>query len=690
MNLDQPSPRAYTRATTAFSWEEIWEAGPYYDRISDLLEKAQFYAILAGWQIDSRLLLKKRSETSFETLREKIIRLCQEKPDFQIYFLLWDHAYLYVLERETWQGRIWANIHPRVYFIFDNKHPFGASHHEKVVIIDGTTALCGGIDLCGERWDSPQHLYSDPRRSLHSSRSEHGPYHDMAVQVTGPICSDIHSHIAKRWLNLSSIPFPAPVPMDSFSIRFPPTARETSHRVYLSRTIAQIDQRPRKISLTREVEFLFRDLIFLAKKRIIMEGQYYWSRTINDILITKIQRMKGTDFEIIVILSELNGIKSLTRKMMSFELSLIRTLQLAAIDAGVKLTIGSPYVWDSQPGTQPKPVYIHSKVIIVDDLFFAVGSTNFADRALRIDTEIHLTFEAKDKIERAHIRDVANQILNHWKLRPAKKYFDRDTKSYLRPFKPLITLGYNYAEPNHHPIISWQHFFDPPIPWLYPFQIKIRKIMRRKEAQFFYHITTLWFTTVSLIWMIFHSSLFHPLSKPTVSYIRLPYVLLFSSVWLLPVPFVLTSLLAVVHLGSSVAAKIGLTSLWVASIFGYYLARIFPGLAARYCQDGTPLTSLEKRKFSGLIGFLADPRFSIQKKIIYPGLFCTPLPWFLAGTCVLFSSIIYFFLKYLAPVLDLIFPVQTLVFIKKHSPFILGILFTHTLIKANLLWKKKE
>ena len=79
---------------------------------------------------------------------------------------MWDHAYFYVLERETWQGRIWDDLHPRVHFIFDNRHPFGGSHHEKLCIIDGTTAFCGGIDLCDERWDSPQHLYTDPRRSL--------------------------------------------------------------------------------------------------------------------------------------------------------------------------------------------------------------------------------------------------------------------------------------------------------------------------------------------------------------------------------------------------------------------------------------------------------------------------------------------------------------------------------------------
>jgi hypothetical protein len=40
------------------------------------------------------------------------------------------------------------------------------------------------------------------------------------------------------------------------------------------------------------------------------------------------------------------------------------------------------------------PVYIHSKVLIVDDRFLTVGSANFTNRSQRIDTELNLSWEA--------------------------------------------------------------------------------------------------------------------------------------------------------------------------------------------------------------------------------------------------------------------------------------------------------
>ena len=70
------------------------------------LEQAQNYAIFVGWQIDSRLPLD-RPGGGHETLKEKVLRICDARPDFHFYFLMWDHAYFYVFERETWQGRVW-------------------------------------------------------------------------------------------------------------------------------------------------------------------------------------------------------------------------------------------------------------------------------------------------------------------------------------------------------------------------------------------------------------------------------------------------------------------------------------------------------------------------------------------------------------------------------------------------------
>jgi hypothetical protein len=44
----------------------------------------------------------------------------------------------------------------------------------------------------------------------------------------------------------------------------------------------------------REIEFLFRDLVKSAQNLIVMEGQYYWSREVNDLLIAKLSMIDSS------------------------------------------------------------------------------------------------------------------------------------------------------------------------------------------------------------------------------------------------------------------------------------------------------------------------------------------------------------------------------------------------------------
>ena len=128
--------------------------------------------------------------------------------------------------------------------------------------------------------------------------------------------------------------------------------------------------------LVREIEFLFRDLIRSARKRIILEGQYYWSPQINDLLIAKVLEMAGTDFELVLVLADLTRTKSLTRLMAPYETKLLERLETAALKAGVRFIIGTPCVYPKQDsrGRKPKPIYIHSKLLIIDDCYLCVGT----------------------------------------------------------------------------------------------------------------------------------------------------------------------------------------------------------------------------------------------------------------------------------------------------------------------------
>ena len=85
-------------------------------------------------------------------------------------------------------------------------------HHEKLVIIDGTLAFVGGIDLtdlAGDRFDGPPH-----------TKSTRLGWHDAAVALTGPAVADVAAHFVMRWQATTGEALPEPsVPAPAGSSR---------------------------------------------------------------------------------------------------------------------------------------------------------------------------------------------------------------------------------------------------------------------------------------------------------------------------------------------------------------------------------------------------------------------------------------------------------------------------------------
>ncbi len=610
------SRRSYSWRTEATYWREIWEAGPYYERVSEVLENARRHAVIAGWQIDSRLPMPRPGHAldpgAFETLRNKLIRLCQKNTVLEIYLLIWDHAYFYMAERELWQGRIWEKIHPRVHFVFDNRHPFGASHHEKLCVVDGEIAFCGGIDLCDERWDSPEHLYKDARRSLDLKAERHGPYHDLAVEVRGPICNLLLQQLGERWRRVCNVPFPTTRDGNPASIAAP-------RLVYVSRTETDIEAGGVSRRLRREVEFLFRDLIASAEHRIILEGQYYWSLLLHDILRAKIAAMRGRpDFEIVLLVAELESVHSPTRRMAAFEARLLRDLEIAAELAGVRLRTLAPRVF--RPGLPPRPIYVHSKILVVDDRYVSIGSTNLASRALRLDTETHLTREARTPEERREIRELAEWMLNHWGLDRTESQSSRDARAVA--FLPGLRSAFRHGALGPR----WEKLFDPAAPLFFAIRHRLRRIGSMPYAAA-WGIATYWLA-VGPGWHWETQVATKPWGQ---SPFVLAIILLSASAWW-PLPFTTLSFAICWIAGFEATVPMLWISLWNACLWGYATARIAPERAwsrLRHRLGDSTLSRAGSRDFGQVLRLSLDPRISLRSRIAAQGLYHLPVPWFL-------------------------------------------------------------
>jgi phosphatidylserine/phosphatidylglycerophosphate/cardiolipin synthase-like enzyme len=179
------------------------DAHDYYLAVHTAVRHARRYVLMAGWQFDSEVPLLRGGDAERAQGPVRLLALLEqavaERPDLQVYLLAWDYSLVFALERE-WMQRLkfgWAT-NERIHFVFDDQHPMGASHHQKLVVVDGAIAFTGGIDLCDSRWDDRRHALHNPER-ITLSGDPQKPYHDLMAYCTGPVVADLAQLFGTRW-----------------------------------------------------------------------------------------------------------------------------------------------------------------------------------------------------------------------------------------------------------------------------------------------------------------------------------------------------------------------------------------------------------------------------------------------------------------------------------------------------------
>src|SRR5919106_4385578 len=124
------------------------DGAAYFRAFREAAKEAQHAIIILGWDFDSRIeLLPKGESDGFPTrIGEFLQALLVRQRGLHIYILAWDYHMIYALEREWWPAcRLGA--HRRLHFKMDDTHPVGASHHQKVIVVDDAIAFSGGLDF---------------------------------------------------------------------------------------------------------------------------------------------------------------------------------------------------------------------------------------------------------------------------------------------------------------------------------------------------------------------------------------------------------------------------------------------------------------------------------------------------------------------------------------------------------------
>ncbi|MCF8004948.1 MAG: VTT domain-containing protein [Chromatiaceae bacterium] len=408
----------------------------YFGMLRQSLIAARRFIAITAWDIHSQLELARPDPqdgwpTAFGDL---LLRLLEVRPELEIFILLWDYAPIYALEREPlFFGEVpWHKDadkrHPRLHFILDDVHPLMASQHQKLVLIDGALAWCGGFDISKWRWDTEAHRADEPRRR-DPSGDPYPPFHDLQLLVDGDAASALCELFAERWeraggevpqvLHSGSEAATANVRAadveaanggtgdggtdddggadDAWPAQLEPFLNEQA--IGIARTLPLFNGRAE----VRESEQLYLDMIAAARDLIYIENQYLTSRSVAEALERRLAQPEGP--LILIILPRETG-----HWLEQHTMDLIRARILERLrDADRHGRLHCYY--PDLPALGDKCLMVHAKLMIIDDRVLRIGSSNLSNRSMGLDSECDLCLVGDTEAARTEIQRLRRRLL---------------------------------------------------------------------------------------------------------------------------------------------------------------------------------------------------------------------------------------------------------------------------------------
>ena len=378
------------------------DAAAYFTALEAALRAAEKSILIVGWDFDGRIRLRpQESESRSPPLGELLHQLLDAKPELTVQILVWSVAVVDApgASSEKLVGADWQS-HPRLTLRLDTHHPAYAALHEKIVCIDECLAFAGGIDLTIGRWDRPKHEPNDPLRKNPDGKT-YQPFHDLHMIVSGEIARALRDHVNIRWKSLTGKELPP--------------CRGPVGKLWPKQLVADYQNIPVAIARTRpeyeewdevtESAVLTVDAIRSASDIIYIETQFLTAEPIGEALAERLSQENGPE---VIILRTHYAEGLIERLAMGINGDrFIRRLRKS--DRNNRLRVVYPVVEDEKG--QHQDIYVHSKLLIVDNRFLRVGSANFSNRSVGLDTECDLAVEARNDEEERSIESLRLRLL---------------------------------------------------------------------------------------------------------------------------------------------------------------------------------------------------------------------------------------------------------------------------------------
>ena len=285
--------------------------------------------------------------------------------------------------------------------------------HQKFIVADGERGVIGGLDVDERRYDDPKHRRDAPET-----------WHDVTLRVDGPIARDLRTHFTECWdrnlatghslledyierhglVGAKAQPFGAPPrpaskapPMERVD---PPSARLIRTMSRQSSDVSALGPDPQ----ITEIEEAYVEAIGQAKQLIYIESQYLRARAIREALVEAGKR--EPNLAVIVVLpgapedvayyGQAGSVQRYGEYLQSRVVTVLRETY------GERLGLYAIVQDEAREAKGHRDalygrgmVYVHAKVMTVDEHTAIVGSANINGRSMQWDTELCLLIRSE-------------------------------------------------------------------------------------------------------------------------------------------------------------------------------------------------------------------------------------------------------------------------------------------------------
>ena len=363
--------------------------------------------------------------------------------------------------------------------LLDERVKAGGCHHQKLVIAERQgsldVAFAGGIDLCHGRRDDPRHLGDPQAIDIGAKYRDRPGWHDAQLEIRGPAVADLAWTFRERWTDPTPLDHRNPLRWGFARIArqprrpqpLPPAPPEPdpdgSHLVQVLRTYpVKRPPFPFAPQGERSIARAYRKAFGLARSLIYIEDQYLWSGVVGGLLADALRR--SPDLRVVILVPAHPDRDGAVSGPPS------RIGQIEAVDR-LRRAGGDRVGVYHRVDDRGRPVYVHAKVCLVDDLWAMVGSDNMTLRSWTHDSELSCAIVDERRDERAPVDlggggEGARVFARDLRLRLWREHLGRDDdEGLLDPVEGSMA----WREEADRPGSRVRHHEPEPVrPWQWP------------------------------------------------------------------------------------------------------------------------------------------------------------------------------------------------------------------------------